>query len=266
MSFFQLSFQEWLRRNTTINWASLPHHLPWRVYFPFTRWKLWLARNERIFKTQSRSQYSLIFSSVQTATKFHFLASTTKRPSVQVPQLVSWLAPLYPYFKLNIDGSALDNSGLAGARGVLRNHQAQWITRFSAWVGLATNNMAELAAVRQGLTIAWNIGVKFLQLELDLKVVLIWLINKNMNYPTNMLPLICDCKNLLEQDWEVHMHHMYCEANGCVDALAKRGTCQRNRTTVYNECPTFAYVLYVRDVCGLREPRLCAPGPDVGIV
>ena len=266
MSFFQLPFQEWLRRNTTIDWASLPHHLPWRVYFPFTRWKLWLTRNERIFKTQSRSQYSLIFSSVQTVTKFHFLAGTTKRPSVQVPQLVSWLAPLYPYFKLNIDGSALNNSSLARARGVLRNHQACWITRFSAWVGLATNNMAELAAVRQGLTIAWNIGVKFLQLELDSKVVLIWLTNKNMNYPTNMLPLICDCRNLLEQDWEVHMHHMYCEANGCVDALAKWGTCQRNRTTVYNECPTFAYVLYVRDVCGLREPRLYAPGPDVGIV
>ena len=39
-------------------------------------------------------------------------------------------------------------------------------------VGLATNNMAELEAVRQGLTMARNMGVKSLQLELDSKVVL----------------------------------------------------------------------------------------------
>ena len=114
--------------------------------------------------------------------------------------------------------------------------------------------------------IAWNTGVKFLQLELDSKVVLTWLTNKNMNYPTNMLSLICDCKNLLEQEWEVHVHHVYREANGCADTLAKRGTRQRTRTIVYSECPTFVHVLYVRDVSGLGEPRLYAPGPDVGVV
>ena len=90
MSFFQLPLQDWLRYNATVVRASLPHHPPWQVYFPFTYWKLWLARNERIFKNQSRSQHSLIYSSVQAATEFHFLAGTTKRPSDLVPQLISW--------------------------------------------------------------------------------------------------------------------------------------------------------------------------------
>ena len=63
--------------------------------------------------------------------------------------------------------SALDNPGLAEAGGVLRDHQGLWISGFSARVGLATNNMAELAAVRQGLAMVWNTGVKLLQLELD---------------------------------------------------------------------------------------------------
>ena len=109
---------------------------------------------------------------------------------------------------------------------MLRDHQGLWISGFSARVGLATNNMAELATVRQGLVMAWNANVKLLQLELDSRVVLTWLTNKNMNYPTNMLPLICDCRKLLDQEWEVHMQHVYCEANGCADDLAKRGTCQ----------------------------------------
>ena len=122
MSFFQLPLQEWLRRNTTMDGTSLPHHLPWQVYFPFICWKLWLARNERIFKAHSRSQHSLVFSSVQAATEFHFLAGTTKRTSVRVPQPVRWKAPPYPFYKLNTDGNALNNPGLVGVGEVLRDH------------------------------------------------------------------------------------------------------------------------------------------------
>ena len=81
-----------------------------------------------------------------------------------------------------------------------------------------------------------------------------------------MLPLICDCRNLLNRGWEVHVHHVYREANGCADALAKRGTHQHTRMAVYSDCPTFAHVIYVRDGYGLGDFRLCAPGPDVGVV
>ena len=48
------------------------------------------------------------------------------------------------------------------------------------------------------------------------------------------------------------MHHVYREANGCADALAKRGTRQQNLMAVYSECPDFVDVSYVRDLTGLR--------------
>ena len=60
--------------------------------------------------------------------------------------------------------------------------------------------MVELVAVRQGLAMAWNLGFKFIQLELDSKVVLTWLTNDNVSYPTNMMPLICDCMSLMDRD------------------------------------------------------------------
>ena len=66
----------------------------------------------------------------------------------------------------------LGNLGLAGAGRVLRDHWGRWISGFSLHVGLATNNMVELAAVKQGLEMVWNMGFKFLHLELDSKVVL----------------------------------------------------------------------------------------------
>ena len=165
-----------------------------------------------------------------------------------------------------MDGSALGNPGLAGAGGVLRDHWGQWISGFSLHVGLATNNMAELAAVRQGLEMAWAMGSKYLQLDLDSKVVLIWLTNPCVNYLTNMMPLICDCRNLLALKWEVHMQHVYREANGCVDELAKRGTRQRNLVSVYNHCPSFVDVPYIRDLTGLGETRLCNSGAATNVI
>ena len=101
--------------------------------------------------------------------------------------------PHNPYIKLNTDGSAIGNPRLASVRGILRNHSGEWISDFSLNLGLASNNMAELAAVRQGLALAWDMGFKFIQRELDSSVVLTWLIEtKNATYPLNMIPLICD--------------------------------------------------------------------------
>ena len=154
MSFFGMPLQNWLRYNATLKRAILPHLIPWRVFFPFTCWKLWLARNERIFNHQSHSQHSLLHSSVQAATKFHFLAGFVHQTPNLIPQIIRWHIPPSPFLKLNIDGSTLGNPGLAGVGGVLRDHWGRWISGFSLYVGLATNNLAELAAVRQGLEIA----------------------------------------------------------------------------------------------------------------
>ena len=60
--------------------------------------------------------------------------------------------------------------------------------------------MIELVAVQQGLALAWDMGFKFIQFELDSSVVLTWLIEHNATYPSKMLPLICDCKNLMDRD------------------------------------------------------------------
>ena len=146
LSFFRLSLQDWLRSNATTERSTLPQYLPWRILFPFLCWNLWLARNEGIFWHQSRSQHSLIHSSIQAATEFHFLASSNSQPQVRIPQLIHWTRPPTPYIKLNTDGSAISNPGQAEAGGILQNHSGEWIFEFSLHLGLASNNMAELAA------------------------------------------------------------------------------------------------------------------------
>ena len=89
--------------DTMLRRIGLPcHTTPHGKSFPFTCWKLWLARNEIIFKNQSCSQHSLIYSSVQATTKFHFLAGTTRRPPILVPQIIRWQAPPTPILNLTL--------------------------------------------------------------------------------------------------------------------------------------------------------------------
>ena len=78
-----------------------------------------------------------------------------------------------------------------------------------------------MGAVRQGLLLAWELGFKFIQLEIDSVTVLSWLIDTNSNFTLDVFPLICDCRSLMEWAWEVQVRHIYCEANECVDALVK---------------------------------------------
>ena len=146
------------------------------------------------------------------------------------------------------------------------NVATEWISGFSLRLGLTSNNMAELAAVRQGLLVAWDMGFKFIHLELDSMTVFTWLNATSDSYPTNILPLISDCRNLLARAWEVHVLHVYHEANACVDALAKRGARQHHVLSIYSSCPNFVYVCFVRDMAGLGSNRICTQRPTVGDV
>ena len=56
---------------------------------------------------------------------------------------------------------------MASAGGLLRDSSSLWISGFSLNMGIATNNMAELEAIRQGLLLALALGFKIIQLEID---------------------------------------------------------------------------------------------------
>ena len=68
LSFFQLSLQIWLQTNSTSDTLILRHQLPWKMYFTFLCWHLWLARNECILTINPTPNLGLFtnqFSSLQ---------------------------------------------------------------------------------------------------------------------------------------------------------------------------------------------------------
>ena len=140
---------------------------------------------------------------VRATIEFFYLVDPDKPIQSKVSQTIKWTALAKPFIKLNTDGCFLDNPRMAGAGNFLRDSSGVWISSFSLNKGIMTNNMAELGTVHQGLMLAWGLGFKFIQLEIDSMIVLTWLTKENSNFTPDVFPLLCDCKSLMVQAWEV---------------------------------------------------------------
>ncbi|KAK9274140.1 hypothetical protein L1049_018954 [Liquidambar formosana] len=72
----------------------------------------------------------------------------------------NWIPPPPLWAKLNTDGSSLGNPGPAGAGELIRDHNGQWIVGFIQNVGRSTSMAAELWALRDGLQLAFDSGIR----------------------------------------------------------------------------------------------------------
>ena len=103
---------------------------------------------------------------------YFYLACPAKTTKIGIPRIIKWITPLGPFIKLNTDGSSLGNLRLARASGLLQNCSGSWVSGFSLNMGIASNNIAKLGAIRQDLILAWDLGFKFIHLEIDSMIVL----------------------------------------------------------------------------------------------
>ena len=82
--------------------------------------------------------------------------------------------------------------------------------------------MVELWALKDGLTLASQLRIADIYVELDAKLIVLLLNNYSIN---NLMlePLLGDCKTLLKKFHSTTVQHIFKEANQCADALAKFG-------------------------------------------
>ena len=135
---------------------------------------------------------------VQLAIKFYYLACPTKDITIEIPRIIKWIVSSEPFIKLNTNGSSLGNPGLANAGGILHDYSGNWVSGFSLHLSLAFIIIAALWAIRQGFLLRWDLGFKFIQLEVDSTSVTFWL-TTNGNLSSDIVPLISYYRNLMEQ-------------------------------------------------------------------
>ena len=83
-----------------------------------------------------------------------------------------------------------------------------------------------------------------------------WITNLNSLFPLEYSNLIHDCRSLLERPWVVKTDHIWREANGCANLLAKKGVDQFEREIFSDTCTVFVMQCYFWDSLGFTSPRL----------
>lgn len=72
-------------------------------------------------------------------------------------------------------------------------------------------------------------------------------LNNNKSHNLLIEPLLVECRNLLEGMQACRIEHIYKEANGCTDALARLGKEQLMQFTVFTSIPDVIEKILYKD-------------------
>lgn len=97
---------------------------------------------------------------------FHTLPPKTSLVKNNIIHL-RWNPPSIGFQELNIDGSAKGNLDMASAGGLIRDHRGAWIGSFNRAISYTHLMTTELWDLRDGLTLARNLDIKKLLIEID---------------------------------------------------------------------------------------------------
>ncbi|XP_042987275.1 uncharacterized protein LOC122315428 [Carya illinoinensis] len=147
------------------------------------------------------------------------LPLNSPRKEIVIP--VTWKHPNPGWVKLNVDGCSLGNPGSSGAGGIIRDYKGDLVCGFAAATGHNSNNFAEVMGLLHGLRHIDQLGLLFVEIEMDSMLVLNWLRTQRCGLW------------YMEDYWEeiqsrlanrhVSFAHCYRESNSVADGFAKMG-------------------------------------------
>ncbi|KAL6572341.1 hypothetical protein OROMI_013299 [Orobanche minor] len=137
---------------------------------------------------------------------------------------VRWSKPQPGWWKLNTDGAARGNPGAAAAGGIIRDHMGKPLIMFSEYLGVHTNNFAELYAIWRGLEFCIDNHFNKVWVEVDSKIALS-LIEHSTTSHWQLQSIISKIRDFRDSI-EIRFSHIFREGNAVADWLANHG-CDR---------------------------------------
>ena len=210
---------EWLYENLAQD--STAGGDKWPTLFALTVWWCWKWRCGYVFGETGKCRDRVQF--VKDKTQEVIKANNNQRHKqvigARMERQITWTRPMSGWCKLNTDGASKGNPGLAAAGGVIRDENGRWKGGFAINIGICSAPLAELWGVYYGLCIAWDNGIRRLEVEVDSESVVGFL--KTGIHDTHPLSfLVRLCYGFISRDWIVKISHVYREANRLADGLA----------------------------------------------
>ncbi|XP_019105535.2 uncharacterized protein LOC109135249 [Beta vulgaris subsp. vulgaris] len=160
----------------------------WLEIFVIALWHIWKNRNKTVFDgamSRSSSQYN------------HFLIDymynidVFQKQNKTVPkkkQPIVWKPPIHGYLKLYTDGSWKSNDK-ASEGGVIRRTDGSWFMGFLIKFDAINPAAAELATIREGLSLAKDHNISRLEVKTDAQALNI-MMDRAEKYPHHQLHAI----------------------------------------------------------------------------
>ncbi|OIT29328.1 hypothetical protein A4A49_64919 [Nicotiana attenuata] len=180
--------------------------------------------------------------------------------SNRVPVHLRWIPPAINFYKLNTDGATsfeTDKGGIGTGGGGIRNHKGEWMVGFAGPIPHTNCLSAELQALIKGLSLAAQLRLLPLQVEIDAKEVITLLDNRNSRYSN----LILDCRYLLGTLHDPVVTRAYMEQNCVADNLAKLGSRMSPAAAlcIFDEPPFCVTKQLLEDQRGFTSQRMVPP-------
>ncbi|CAN1146438.1 Putative ribonuclease H protein At1g65750, partial [Linum perenne] len=169
--------------------------------------------------------------------------------------LIGWRPADEGWCSLNSDGSLYSSNNRAAAGGLIRDHEGRLLAAFAANLGSCSIMRAELRGIVDGMRLAWDKGVRKLNIQTDSRAAVAILQNESETTHRHA-SLVAQFVSLKNRDWEVSINHIFREANFAADYLANFGHNLDLGTHVFLY-PDTALLYWLRyDLVGISTPRL----------
>ncbi|WCJ37652.1 Polynucleotidyl transferase ribonuclease H-like superfamily protein [Euphorbia peplus] len=186
---------------------------------------------------------------------YRMITSTTLKPT-RHDCLIGWSVPFIHWVKLNTDGAVKGGQFRASVGGLIRDSQGTWIQGFARNIGICSVLRAELWGIYDGLTLAWNLGYRKVQVEVDSKLC-VDLLTRTDTPSNDSTPLINAIQNLIHQNWELSIKHIYREGNRGADYLANLAANLELGFHLLLRPPVGVCKILEQDLLGVSFPRSC---------
>lgn len=258
--FSETGLQNWIIHS--LSSPKIDDNDDWLYFFPLTAWWLWKWRCQRVF----RSSYNIPTNPVsylngkvietKTALTKNNLLALIKMQKQEI--LIGWTPPPYEWMVLNTDGAAKGNPGEAGAGGIFRNHAGECSGFYSQNLGICSALHAEFCAILKGLQIAWEGGIRKLEVRVDNQTC-VQILNHNKNYRGPSKLIVQQCKELINKTgWLIVLSHCYREANNAADWFSNHGVMQNEAVIMHHSPPNALARILHQDLLGVAWARKVA--------